>query len=316
MPLDHYIPQVYLKNFCQSGSTQLNAISKRSLKKFPPRTKDVCRIPDGSTNKFIKDPRAVEEFLKSIEPKFNKAVTLIRSESFEVDSIYTVAGLFAFMTSCSPTAMRMYSKPLKAALEVHAELLDRRGKFDDVLSSIGEKSVTELLNNKELEFIVDKKYPQAIGINTITKRLSIAGNSKWEILRIIEADEQFLTSDYPTAIEPFPNGLVHYIFPLAPDLAIRLIPDITLSRSKPDLSFSKFKFRSRIVGRTEINKINRSIVQCAEDVIFYRYEKEWISNFVQKNQGFQIDIVTQKIPTPTGGYLTIATQKIMRSTSN
>jgi hypothetical protein len=31
----------------------------------------VCRIADGNTNSYLREDRAVEEFLKEIEPKYN-----------------------------------------------------------------------------------------------------------------------------------------------------------------------------------------------------------------------------------------------------
>jgi hypothetical protein len=48
MPLDHYVSQVHLKQFCKPASRHLFAVRKGDMKAFCARTKDVCRIEDGS----------------------------------------------------------------------------------------------------------------------------------------------------------------------------------------------------------------------------------------------------------------------------
>jgi hypothetical protein len=69
MPLDHYVSQVHLKNFYSPALGDLmNAMRKPDLKAFPCRAQDVCRIEDGSTNAYLRSDRAIEEFLKNIEP--------------------------------------------------------------------------------------------------------------------------------------------------------------------------------------------------------------------------------------------------------
>ena len=70
MPLDHYIPQVHLKKFYSPAlGNRMYAIRKTDLKAFTPDSQSVCRIMDGSTNAYLKDNRAIEEFLKTIEPQ-------------------------------------------------------------------------------------------------------------------------------------------------------------------------------------------------------------------------------------------------------
>ena len=61
MPLDHYVSQVHLKNF--------NSPALDDLKRFRTKSQDVCRIEDGSTNAYLKENRAIEEFLKDVEPR-------------------------------------------------------------------------------------------------------------------------------------------------------------------------------------------------------------------------------------------------------
>src|ERR1700685_3402274 len=77
LPLDHYVSQVHLRKFYSPllGGERMYAMRKSDLKSFQPNSKSVCRIEDGSTNAYLKEDRAVEEFLKTIEPKYNEALS-------------------------------------------------------------------------------------------------------------------------------------------------------------------------------------------------------------------------------------------------
>jgi hypothetical protein len=131
-----------------------------------------------------------------------------------------------------------------------------------------------------------------------------------KILRNEEPDNPFFTSDYPAAIETFDlNTPINRIVPLAPDLGIRIIPDIRLSGTKQDLSFAKFKAVPRRLKRGEVLHLNRLIVQCAEDLILYRDDREWVGRFIAKNQRYRIEPVTQTLSTGTGDLL-VSTQRI------
>jgi hypothetical protein len=57
-------------------------------------------------------------------------------------------------------------------------------------------------------------------------------------------------------------------------------------------------------------EINRLIVQCAEDLVFYRDDHEWIGDFVAKNRYYRIEAVTDRIPYGTG-FMNISTQRIV-----
>jgi hypothetical protein len=170
--------------------------------------------------------------------------------------------------------------------------------------------MTELLADGTVKFVVDPKYPQAIGVTSVMHHVSVFGNSPWEILQNGEADSPFFTSDYPAVIEVFDlNTPINRIVPLAPDLAIRIKPDIRLSRTKPDLTFAKFRGTSRKLKRNEILGLNRLIVQCAEDLILYRDDRAWIEGFVKKNRHYRIEPVTQTLQHGTGDLL-VSTQRI------
>jgi hypothetical protein len=295
MPLDHYVSQVHLRNFYSAVTQRLFGIKKSDLKTFPCRSEDVCRIEDGSTNAYLTRERAIEDFLLSVEPRYNTAIATLRDGNPDRDCIYVVAGFAAYVSSCAPAAMRIGTPPLKAQLDAEARRLDKQGVFEKAPPSLGGKSMTELLDDGTVNFSVDQKYPQALGISGITYRQSVWGNSSWEVLRNTDPDVSFCTSDFPVAIEHRPDGGVNRIVPLAPDLAVRIIPDNRLRGAPPDLSFGNFSCRYRPAGRADVVGINRTIVQCAEEVVFFRDDTDWVKPFVSKNRYFRIETVIDQI---------------------
>lgn len=97
MPLDHFIPQVHLRNLYSTDD-------KGRL-----GTENVCRRPDGSTNLYLHEPRAIEEFLERIEPNYNAALDAVRNRAIEVEHVYVIAGFVAYTFSVrtgGPDGMR------------------------------------------------------------------------------------------------------------------------------------------------------------------------------------------------------------------
>jgi Protein of unknown function (DUF4238) len=318
MPLDHYISQVHLKKFYSPMlGDRLYAIRKSDLRAFTPNAKGVCAINDGSTNAYLREDRAVEEFLKSIEPNYNVALDKFSTGKIDAECVYTIAGFVAYIATCSPAAMRIQSGPLKVSLEATAATIDAQGLIPPSPPAIGGKTLTELIESNAVRFTVDPKYPQAIGIDSINKLISALGNFDWDVIHNDFSDNPFFTSDYPIAIEATADPRVaNRIVPLAPNLAIRIKPDIRMDRRRADFSFRNFRSRSCTISRGELVEINRLLVRCAEDAVFYRDDRPWIKPLIAKNRHYRVETITSKVPTPTGSLL-ISSQKITaRSIAN
>lgn len=160
MPLDHFISQVHLKNFYTNDERgRLVAIRKDDLKKFYPRSEDVCRREHGSTNKYLSEPRAIEIFLKNIEPNYNISVEAIRQKAPGTKDVYVIAGFIAYIMACSPTGMRITRGPIAAAVQSTAEILDAQGRFPPAPTAFGGKSMTELLSDGLVQLKIDDKIP-------------------------------------------------------------------------------------------------------------------------------------------------------------
>lgn len=304
MPLDHYVSQVHLKNFYSPRLGNLMfAIRKTDMKAFTPDAQSVCRIEEGSTNGYLLEPRAIEEFLKDIEPRYNEAVTNVVETDIRPQTVYVLAGFIAYVLSCSPAGMRIQSGPLKGVVAETGRMLDTNGEISAPPPAIGASSLTELLDSGKVHVEIDPKYPQAIGIASILQRTNTFGNFAWEIL-VNETDSPFFTSDFPIAIEPTADlRIINRIVPLTPRLAMRLHPDISVDTSATDFSFKGFRRKIRRASREDVVRINSLLVRCAESTVFFSRNEEWVERFVRKNSSFRIESRTQRIPYQRGSLL-------------
>ncbi len=310
MPLDHYIPQVHLKNFYSPVlGDRMYATRKSDLKSFTQNSRNVCRINDGSTNAYLKEDRAIEEFLKTIEPKYNEALAKLSEDKIDEQSIYTISGFVAYVVSCSPAGMRIQSEPLKSTVETVAAMIEARGLIPPPPKELkelglGGESLVELLGSGAVKVKVDPKFPQAIGISSIHRSLAIFGNFRWDILLNGFKDSPFFTSDFPAAIEGTRDWrIINRIVPLAPNLAIRIRPDLTIDKDLADFSFANFSCRRRSISHKEAEEINRLIVKCAEETVFYRDDLAWVQKFIAKNRHYRVKRSTSKQPTRNGSLL-------------
>jgi hypothetical protein len=307
MPLDHYVSQVHLRRFYSPVlGNRMYAIRKADLKAFTQNSQAVCRIMDGSTNAFLREDRAVEDFLKTIEPKYNVAVDKLIKGEIDKECIYTIAGFAAYVIVCSPAGMRIGAELVKVAVEESAALLEAHGRLPP--------RPAELVGER-LKVRIDPKFPQAVGIASIMQIAADFGNSKWEVLHNDSDDSPFFTSDFPAAIERTGDPrILNRIIPLAPSLALRIWPDPTFDTRLADFSFANFGCRSRKLGHEKVVMLNRLIVQCAEETVFYRDDHEWVRPFISKNRHYRIEPLSSRVPTPTGAFL-ISTLRIVGSTA-
>lgn len=296
MALDHYIPQVYLKNFSFSKPPKiLNAIRKRDLFAFTPRTKDVCRIENGGSNSYLKEPRAIESFLKGIEPRYNNALNKLRSDYLDNDIVYVIAGLVAYMSTCSPGAMRLNSVPMEETLKSVVRGMESGGLFSHIPYPMDGKSITDLMAEGLIDLKVDPKYPQAIGISSIFSMLFTLGNFDWNIMHNpFSADTPFITSDYPIAItEGYDNIVLDKVIPLSIDLALRISPNVNIIPKKIRSNFNQLRFRKSFLSREEVLEVNQLVVRCAETEVYFARTHDWITQLVKANARFRIETTVE-----------------------
>lgn len=302
MANDHYVSQVHLKRFCSPELVnRLHAIRKSDQKFFTPVAKDICRVEEGSSNSYLKEARAIEKFLKSVEPKYNSAVKALEAGKPDSECVFTIAGFAAYVASCSPTAMRLGSEPLRQTIESTGALMEAKGKLPPAPAALGSTSFTELVRSGKVKIDVDPKYAQAMGIASIYGRIALFGNFKWDILVNEHADSEFFTCDFPAVMERSSYPIIfNRIVPLTPHLAVRIRPDIRIDKAKADFSFKFFGWRKYAVSKQELIEINRLIVRCAEDEVYFRTNFPWIKSFVNKNRNYWLEPYTSRIPSENG----------------
>lgn len=313
MPLDHYVSQVHLRKFCSQvlGNHRLYAIRKSDLKVFAPRPEDVCRLAEGSTNAYLREARAIEEFLKTIEPNYNTALEKLVARAADRECIYTIAGFVVYVSACSPAGMRMRSELLRSVFEPTAAIMEAQGALPPPPAKLGDTSLTQLLRGGTVEVTIDAKFSQAIGIQSILRMTALFGNFEWEILHNDSDHSPFLTSDFPVAIETTADPrILNRVIPLAPNLALRIRPDLSVDRDQVDLSFTTFRHSSRRLGHDELVRLNRLFVRCAENTVFYLNDLPWVHALVTKNRRYRIEPKTRKLRTPAGTLL-VWTQRVV-----
>jgi Protein of unknown function (DUF4238) len=298
MPLDHYVSQVHLRNFYSPalGGQQMYGFRKRDGHVFPCSSKDVCRIDNGSTNAYLLEDRAIEEFLTTIEPRYNQAVNQLKSGRIDREAVYVVAGFLAYVSACSPTAMRLGADPLRNVVEATAAILDSTGQLLPAPEALGGKTMSQLISEGVVKVDVDPKYPQAIGISTILDLVGTWGNSVWDLIHNTDSDSPFFSSDFPAAIERSANGqILARLVPLTPDFSVRIHPDRGRNK-RQDMTFSAFRPRVLAAKPSDVRAINESIARCAEELVFFRDHRDWVVPFLTKNARFRIEATTNKVP--------------------
>lgn len=289
MPLDHYVSQVHLRKFYARDLNQLlYAVHKRDGGEFTPNSRSICRIDEGNTNNYLSEPRAIEEFLTSVEPSYNIALDALANGTPSHDNVYTIAGFIAYVMSCSPAILRLESYPLRRMIEHVGVALDEAGRFPPMPEALG-NSFSDALQRGALNVNVDQMYPHAIGVTQIYSRLSAFANSDWLILNN-PTNCPFLTSDFPVAYGP--DGVhpfAYRTFPLSPSLAVRIT---TLERSKiadAELRFPHFRFGIREITRQEAIEVNRGIAKCAESQIYSSTMSDALRTFIRRNSNYRIE---------------------------
>lgn len=300
MALDHYVSQVHLKRFYSPALRELMyAMRKSDLKRFTPRSQDVCRIDEGNTNDYLTEPRAIEEFLKPVEGKYNAAVAILENGTPDKETIYAIAGFAAYVMTCSPAAMRINSGPLQEFVAQVAIKADAEGAIQPPPESLGGTGLTELLKGEKLKIKIDPRFPQAVGIANILGRVAGFGNCHWDILKNEEPESPYFTSDYPVGNEPSSDpSILNRVLPLTPAIAIRVRPTRDRDRNVISFEFPNFTFSRRYVRRQEAISINRLLARSAEDTVFFRDDQPWVPGFIEKNRNFRVDTEVIKASAP------------------
>ncbi|KQY80844.1 hypothetical protein ASD35_03060 [Pelomonas sp. Root1444] len=276
-------------------------IQKATLQAFPCNSQSQCRVMDGSTNEFLSEPRAIEELLKDVEPRYGSAIANLGAGSIGAFEIFAVSGFVAMVFLLSPTGRRLGSAPMDAIGNVTARMLDAHGKFGPPPPGLEGTSLTDLLDSGQVEISTDDRYPQAIGVTAFHDLINSLGNCNWEILANRHADSPFFTSDFPIALETTADlQLTNKVVPLSPNLAVRIWPTLGGHDVPQDFSFPRARWRFRSLSRSEVRHINSLIVQAADTAVYCQQRLAWTDGFIERHRHHRVDAIVQKFPTGNG----------------
>ena len=100
-------------------------------------------------------------------------------------------------------------------------------------------------------------------------------------------------SDFPAAIEPVADDQVlSRIVPLAPDFAVKIHPLRSAKRLQDDLTFPGFRSKVTVPKTSDVRAINQTVARCAEDLVFFRDQHDWVKPFLIKNARYRIETVS------------------------
>jgi hypothetical protein len=213
--------------------------------------------------------------------------------------------------------MRLGSGPLRSSVEATSKILDASGELSRAPDVLGGKSFTELIENGVIKVTIDEKYPQALGIHGIMDRVNIWGNSAWDIIiNEHHKHSSFFTSDTASGIELSDDPrIINRLVPLAPDLAVRIRPDLAARELNMDVTFGAFRCRLLTPSRKEVRAINQAIVRCSEELVFFRDNHDWVERFLYKNRTYRVEPITTAAKTPTG-YKLVSTIRVKSTKGN
>lgn len=296
MSWDHYVSPVHLKRFLSPGLKDgLYALRKSDLSLTTPRPREVCRVEENGLLPDAPVGSAIEAVLSGIESNYNRSVNKLLANQLDEECIRTLAGFAACVTVGSPAGRRIQAEALRLQFERGTMDVAVPGGACEPASPLGQGFNPALRENQALPF------GQASGIAALIAEF---GNADWDILINDFDDRPFFTSDYPVAVEATPDPRVlNRVVPLAPKLAVRIRPRVPEDRSDTDLSFSAFGSRTWRLSRDEVVKVNRMVVRCAEDLVFFRDHKQWVTKFVERNRGFRVEIRPKQVRLEDGLHL-------------
>lgn len=310
MPKDHYVAQTYLKHFLDPKlGNLLHAYDKKGLKHFTARTRDICYAHDWDTNPYFQDQRAIDKYLKVIEPKWNYGVTDIHNLLKYEEIKYFMAGYIAVLVSCTPTSIRTLTHATEEMIASAGNILACQmqqypERFPDS-KPLPPDIFEQIMAAGGLKAKVDPKHTHARTMQNLLDLQWHFYKSPWMILDN-ETENPFLTSDYPVAYYySKPQARIPYRFvPICPRYAILIKPSLDKAdRKSPKEPFDKYPITETDICsiRPKFPKIlNKLTIQGAERFIISAYDTPWIMKLVKKYKNWKMDSGTVRLPHENG----------------
>ena len=310
MPKDHYVAQTYLKHFLDPElGNLLHAYNKGTLKHFTPTTKNICCAQDWDTNPYFEDERAIEHYLRVVEPKWNYGVEDIQSLLEYEEVKFFMAGYIAVLAACTPSTIRTLTHATSEIIAASGNILARQmqenpERFPDV-EPLPSDIFEQIMESGGLTAKVDPKHTHARTMQNLVNLQWHFYKSSWMVLKN-ETDNPFLTSDFPVAYY-YPNlssAIPYRYVPISPEYAIL----INLSLHDADRKAPKEPIKEYPITDINISEIkpkfskilNKLTIQGAEKFIISAYDQPWIMQVVKRYKDWRMDSGTVRLPYENG----------------
>lgn len=307
MALDHYVSQVHLKQFLrQTDKKLLFAIRKSDLSAFTPRPRDVCRVEDGSTNQYLTENRAVEEFLKEIEPAYEPCLARVAAGELDWNARQVFSGFLAYIETYTPAAVRMFEPMTRTLLERTAKLMEKSGGLEPIdapqLPDWHGKTLSQLTEEGKVKADIDLKMPQAMATTQLLKIRHSLASSDVTVLKPTGRG-RFLTSDFPSVILAyFQNKFAQRFLPISPKLGL-VFHTHTFIEGREEVHHSFVD-----IGERKAQSINDEIMKAAENLVFSTHRYPWLLDRMKMFRNYRVESVVE-----TAGPMIISQQRAVEA---
>lgn len=288
---DHYIPQGYLRQWLDSSAGErLSAVVKGDLKLIHPKTQDVCRRKNHSTNKFLPEPRFIEEVLKEFEPSLPADITYVVEHGIKRRIQKRLSLFIAFLRLYTPAAMRVAAARAvsEAIIGFHENQIGpTEDRIAEYVSETGEfHPIRYIRGDGAVWFSIDKEKRREVQAHLVARfgeYVKYNLERHWQPI-LIDCDGEFLTSDNPIISMMSICGRYGGIFvPLSPKLGVWLS-----EKCYTEIGALHSAEAVAIVNMDAVARINEQIARFSESIVIQRGRSDSILELTRENRDFRM----------------------------
>ncbi len=276
----------------------LHAYRKSNGEYFPCHPKAICHEWNGDIiDNFLTNSNLLGEYRKIFEPMWKPAMEELKAGRISPNDKMVAAGYWANLLLCTPAWRRVgiksHSQSTLHTIRAIDALNTNKGKPDWKI-----KEALAAIDAGFIRLETDPDFIRAWYTERLIKYAWSLYNSDWLILKNNTTTE-FLTSDNPVSFnDPGCRVSPHPRMPryLTVSPFICLYCDLSLRPKTPNISELDFalppqgKISSITINHRDVSRVNRIIVQCAEDLVISPSKNSSIEALVNKYAKYQIDV--------------------------
>jgi hypothetical protein len=302
---DHFVAQTYLKHFGDPKiKGMLHAYRKPDGATFQCWPKDVCHEWDGDLNpEILNRPELLGDYRKIFEPQWDPALAKMLSHDLSAGDKFVIAAYMANLMVCTPAWRRvgqeMYGQNIVSTLSAKNEVKQQSGQPDETLAE-----GLAMIKAGTLRVEVDANHIKAKSTRQLLVYACLAYNLDW-LVKVNETDQPYLTSDNPVAMRFSGRHLdpLTRLFPVSPKVSLEMTYD---PRKLPRIKMEDVTAIMRSPPRGEVRRsrakpgyvrmVNRTVVQCAESLVFSNRPDIGAGKLVSKYAKYRVEPEAAELP--------------------